>query len=59
MKQIITDNPHELKILRVWEKLTPEQKVKILKKEAYIEATAISGKLTTFRFVEEKLIGRD
>ena len=55
-KEVITNSAKELKILEIWDKLTPEQRVKILKNEGYVQAVYKNGKLQSFRFVNEKLI---
>ena len=56
IKEILTNDAKELKVLKLWDKLTPEERIGILKKEGYIYAVYKDGKLQSFCYREGKLI---
>ncbi len=56
VKEILSNDAKELKALKLWDKLTPEERMGILKKEGYICAIYRDGKLQSFCYRKGRLI---
>ncbi len=56
VKEILSNDAKELKVLKLWDKLTPEERIGILKKEGYIHAVYRDGILQSFCYREGRLI---